>query len=433
MDRRSFLKTTAIAGAATWLAPWQEAWARGKMHAAVGKAWQGWEQGEFQVHFIYTGVAESMFFIMPDGTTMLLDCGDHNAIGRGKLAVPVLPHEGRHAGEWIARYVERVNPNGRDVDYMMLSHYHNDHGGCSEFCASKEVRDGREYALSGFSQAAETLHFHKAFDRCWPDYNDPIPLVDKKGADNVEHMKFFYEEQIKKNGLAVEKFQVGAINQVALLRNPRKYPRFSVRNITGNGRIAFPDGHIVDLYAERKKNPPVAFNENGMSLGMIFSYGPFRFYTAGDFSDAWKLEDGTRFEIEDALAEAIPSCHVAKINHHGHYSMPRKLVAALRSQVYVSCVWDQLHDVAPVMERLYDQSIYQGERYICPGIFPKERREEDQGKPFLSLMPEAAFEGGHVILTVAKGGKTFTITYLSAQDESMTVCAHLDFETNVSL
>ena len=116
MDRRSFLKTTAIAGAATWLAPWQEAWARGKMHAAVGKAWQGWEQGEFQVHFIYTGVAESMFFIMPDGTTMLLDCGDHNAIGRGKLAVPVLPHEGRHAGEWIARYVERVNPNGRDVE-----------------------------------------------------------------------------------------------------------------------------------------------------------------------------------------------------------------------------------------------------------------------------------------------------------------------------
>ena len=129
----------------------------------------------------------------------------------------------------------------------------------------------------------------------------------------------------------------------------------------------------------------MAFNENGMSLGMIFSYGPFRFYTAGDFSDAWKLEDGTRFEIEDALAEAIPSCHVAKINHHGHYSMPRKLVAALRSQVYVSCVWDQLHDVAPVMERLYDQSIYQGERYICPGIFPKERREEDQGNLSLAL------------------------------------------------
>ena len=91
MDRRLFLKTTAIAGAATWLAPWQEAWARGKKHAAVGKVWQGWKQGEFQVHFIYTGVAESMFFIMPDGTTMLLDCGDHNAIGRGKLAVPVLP------------------------------------------------------------------------------------------------------------------------------------------------------------------------------------------------------------------------------------------------------------------------------------------------------------------------------------------------------
>ena len=32
-----------------------------------------WKPGLFQVHFIYTGVAESMFFIYPDGTALLLD------------------------------------------------------------------------------------------------------------------------------------------------------------------------------------------------------------------------------------------------------------------------------------------------------------------------------------------------------------------------
>ena len=74
----------------------------GCAHPLAGKRLPPWKPGEFQVHFIYTGVAESMFWIMPDGTTMLLDCGDHPAITRGKLAIWVLPNGKRHAGEWIA-------------------------------------------------------------------------------------------------------------------------------------------------------------------------------------------------------------------------------------------------------------------------------------------------------------------------------------------
>ena len=200
MNRRDFLRTSALAGAACMI-DWQTAFAKGTKDKLVGRPWPGWKPGQLQVHFIYTGVAESAFYIMPDGTTMLLDCGDHNAIGRGKLAVPVLPSAERHAGEWIARYVERVNPNGTDVDYMMLSHYHSDHGGCERFHAGTVERDGQTYALSGFSQAAETLTFHKAFDRCWPDYDDPIPLIDRKSADNVEHMKQFYRYMKEHRGM----------------------------------------------------------------------------------------------------------------------------------------------------------------------------------------------------------------------------------------
>ena len=50
---------------------------QGSKHPLAGKKLPAWKPGEFQIHFIYTGVAESMFWIMPDGTTMLLDCGDH--------------------------------------------------------------------------------------------------------------------------------------------------------------------------------------------------------------------------------------------------------------------------------------------------------------------------------------------------------------------
>ena len=78
MDRRGFLKNATLVSAAC-LMDFREALALGAKDAEVGKAWKGWKKGQFQIHLIYTGVSESMFLIFPDGTTMLLDCGDHNA------------------------------------------------------------------------------------------------------------------------------------------------------------------------------------------------------------------------------------------------------------------------------------------------------------------------------------------------------------------
>ena len=137
----------------------------GSRHPLVGKRLAAWQPGEFQVHFIYTGVAESMFWILPDGTTMLLDCGDHPAWTRGKKAVWILPNGKRNAGEWIARYVARVNPSQTYVDYMMLSHHHDDHGGCDNWGAGTRDWDGQKLSVSGFLQAADTLKFGVAFDR----------------------------------------------------------------------------------------------------------------------------------------------------------------------------------------------------------------------------------------------------------------------------
>ena len=145
--------------------------------------------------------------------------------------------------------------------------------------------------------------------------------------------------------------------------------------------------------------------------------------------EAYRFPDGTVFEIEDAMADVCGVVNVAKINHHGHYSMPEKLIAALKARVYVSCVWDQLHNVDPVMARLADRNIYPGERVICPGIMPAERRAEDAGKAWLDDVEKASYEGGHVILNVEKGGKKYSITYLSAADESMTVKSVMHFRS----
>ena len=397
----------------------------GKGHPLAGKKLPSWKQGEFQIHFIYTGVAESMFWIMPDGTTMLLDCGDHPACTRGKKAIWILPHGKRHSGEWIARYVARVNPAKADVDYLMITHHHADHAGMIGWGAGERDWNGKKLSVSGVLQTADTLKFKTCFDRGWPDFNDPIP---NERFDTVayQHLRDTFAYLMERDGLKMEKFEVGAVNQVAL-KNAAAFPGFKVTNITGNGKILRRDGSVRDLYAE--KHDAKRLNENGMSLGLIVQYGPFRFYTAGDFFDVFKLPDGTKRFIEVELAKEIDPVDVAKINHHGHHSMHLPLVAALKARVWTACMWDQLHITADTLERLSSRDAYSGPRLIAPAVFPPERRFEDAGKPFLADIAPESFDAGHVVLTVAPGGARYRIAYVTADDESMKVTGAYDFES----
>ena len=91
----------------------------------VGDIYRGWQDGQMEIHHIYTGRGESSFIIMPDATTMLIDVGDHDpTVEQYALMTEALPDRQRRAGEYVARYVERVNPEGKSVDYLMLSHFH---------------------------------------------------------------------------------------------------------------------------------------------------------------------------------------------------------------------------------------------------------------------------------------------------------------------
>jgi len=395
----------------------------GAAHPLVGKKLPPWKTGEFQVHFIYTGVAESMFWIMPDGTTMLLDCGDHPAITRGKLAIWVLPNGKRHAGEWIARYVTRVNPAKTNVDYLMISHHHADHAGMTGWGAGEREWNGRKLSVSGVLQAADSLKFKTCFDRGWPNFNNPIP-DEQCNELAYRHLRDVFDYLIGRDGLTMAKFEVGAVNQVAL-KNAAVFPEFKITNIAGNGKIRRRDGSVRDLYAEM--HDAKCLNENGMSLGLMVQYGPFRFYTAGDFFDVFRLPDGTIRDFEAELAKEVDSVDVAKINHHGHNSMHLPLVAALRARVWTACMWDQLHVTADTLERLSSREAYPGPRLIAPGVFPPERRFEDVGKSFLSDIAPESFGAGHVVLTVAPGGATYSVAYVTADDESMKVTGAYDF------
>lgn len=433
MNRRNFIKSAAIAPmlgaldacAAIGGASDSQMWS-GKSHPLAGKALPQWKPGEFQVHFIYTGVGESMFWILPDGTTMLLDCGDHKAWTRGKLAVWILPDGKKNAGEWIARYVTRVNPAKTAVDYLMLSHHHTDHGGSDVWGAGMREWNGKKLSVSGILQAADVLRFNTAFDRGWPDFNAPIPdeLCD---TECYVHMRKVYDYLVQRDGLEMQKFNVGDTGQIAMRRNAAAYPFFSIVNIAGNGRILRRDGSVRDLYADL--HGAKRLNENGMSLGLLVKYGPFRFYTAGDFSDTPRLPNGSRLDIETELAKELDPVDVAKVNHHGHHAMPSALVAALRARVWTACVWDQLHMTSDTLERLSDRSAYPDARLIAPGLFSPQRRIADAGRDYLRDIAPESFDAGHVVLNVAPGGKSYIVAYVTADDESMMVRGAYDFQS----
>ena len=423
MPRREFLGLAA--SAAIGLGASSGAFAQCANGPKAGAALSPWKKGEFRIHMIHTGVGESTFFIFPDGTTMLLDCGDHAAVTRQELAVPVVPGPGRLAGEWVARFVKRVNPNGDRVDYMETTHWHADHCGTPKWqSAAPGVAWWKfDYVRSGFGLAAEQLHFAKAIDRGWPDYNDPIPLTPKELVAVRDHMRKLYAHLGKRDGLTVEKFRLGAHDQIV----PRKgrVKGFDVFNLCANGKIAMPDGSVRNVYAAQFANgaKPGYLNENGLSLGHVFTYGKFRYYTAGDFSDRIETATEKKHMIEDDMAEAVGPVSAAKMNHHGHWSMPGSLIRALRPKIWLACVWDQLHTVPDTLTRLSNRAYYGGaDVQIAPGVFPEPRLTKEAGKPYFDdIVPECHGKGCHVVLTVPPGGAVFDVAFVAAEDESMRV------------
>ena len=400
----------------------------------MAETFAGWKKGELQVHFIHTGVAESIFFILPDGTTMLVDCGDHPALTRLDLAVPVVPDPGRLAGDWIARYVRRVLPadtpvlNGRPlIDRMVLTHFHADHCGSRMWQTRKREDEPLPGCFrSGFALAAETLAFRDAYDRGWPDYSGPHDT--RFPADELEHMRRLYAALAERDGLAVHRLEPGAADQLGLRRDPDAVRDFSIVNIAVNGCVRARDGRVRDLLAECPLF--AATEENGLSFGMLVRYGKFSLYSSGDFSGKRTDETGREFDLEEMFAPELPPVDVAKINHHGHWTMPASLIRALSARVWTACVWDQLHVVDPVMERLADRSIYPGPRTFFPTVFPAERCRGARDLPFFrDVAPEVCGTGAHVVVTVPPGGETYQVACVDASNEEMRVLHACEFRS----
>ena len=395
------------------------AWAEMARHPLAGTTLPKWEKGHFRISMLFNGRGESAFLVMPDGTSLMIDCGDY--VFRGRDVVKHLPDDSRRAGEWISRYVLRENPNGKKVDYFLLTHYHSDHAGGLPFNAGRSANG--KYSISGIGQAMDMLDFTTFIDRSWPNMNDPAPRADNFDDWTVKHVKEVYAEA-ERRGIKVERFRLEkGSDQIRQLHGGGG--KFSFTPLCARGEILKRDGTVLDL--GKFDRPRSKFGENEMSVGFVLSLGDFRYFTAGDFQGSVKGADGKRVEIEDILAAECPQVDVAKANHHGHHSMPDKLVNALHARVVLAGVWHQAHMTRDAVRRLAKGG------WPClyaPGLFPEKRRKEDAAEAWMKDVAPESFAGAHAVVDVAPDGKSYRLMMVTAADESFRILGAYDFKTS---
>ena len=374
-----------------------------------------WTPGTMDIHHLATGQGNSTFFVLPDGTTMLLDAGEPNPPGRAPIATPY-PDASRSAGEWIARYVTGMTPTGREpeIDYALVTHFHADHMG---FISDQSPSSaGGDYQLAGITDVAERVPIGRVIDRGWPDYDYPEP-VDNPSVDNYRR---FLESRQGAGELTVERFAVGRSDQVRLLRDPTAYPSFEIRNLHANGDVWTGNGDDVarivpPLETVAKEDWPT---ENHSSLAFLLRYGPFSYYTGGDLAGVPPDGYPAWHDQETPIARAIGGpVDVAVIGHHGSIEPANAFfLATLRPRVDIVPAWSRTHPAPVVLKRLLNERIYPEAR----DIFVLEFRDEMKAA-IGSRAERVASDHGHVVVRVAPGGGSYQVFVLENRTESRAV------------
>jgi len=383
----------------------------------VGKPLPAWRDGEMDIHHINTGRGEASFLILPDGTTLLVDASG-KTVEAPPFTLPTKPDASRAPGEWVARYIQRVMPgSAREIDYAVISHFHGDHMGAI-VAESPVAREGG-YQLSGITEVAEHLPIARIIDRDWPGYAYPTELKNR----TVDNYRKFLAWQTAHHGLQVEKFQPGRNDQLRLLRKPRAYPQFEIRNLVANGILWTGVGSET-----RSLFPPLANlspndypTENKLSIAFRVSYGKFDYFTGGDLSakgdetlssaDAWK-------SVEPPVGQVTGPVEAMKANHHGSWDANgAAFLAHLRPRVIVVDSRAEGHPAVNTYSRMASRDSWPGPRDIfitnvSPATFKTTYNIE-----------KAASTQGHVVIRVAPGGASYHVMVVNDSDEKMQVKA----------
>ena len=418
--RRSFILKAAAGLAAC-------GWSGRVCRAEADETLEPWRPGNLDLHFIYTGCGENMFYRLPDGTAVLNDVGEFYR--PADLAeVPLLPSPDRLGGDWVSRYIRRVY-HEREIDYALFSHWHSDHIGHALFDVPKSGKADYRFRVNaqgericGFRCVTEDFRIRRCFDHQYPargTYGTQDSSMDLLAP---------WIELEKKNGLEIEPFKVGALDQIRLQRDPEKYRGvFSIRNLCANGVVWDGRGGTVDYAAEHAaadERDKGRVAQNMHSMGFVMRYGKFSYLNCGDLQGiAHKMLDGTRACWDEAVGRAVGKVSVCKMFHHAcEYDMSEGLVRNVRAGCYVCCMWAPRQSNPLAMARMLAAADDRNPPLILPQLLTPLQSDWLQARGLALSRPQAV----HIVVRVEPGGERYRAYMLDARSEEPRVVARVE-------
>ncbi len=366
----------------------------------VGQVLPAWSEGELDIHTISTGRGECLFFILPDGTTMVVDAGEFSRETSDYKNVIQRPNASVRPTKVFADYITHFMPKGRiGLDYMHISHFHMDHMGNLE---KEYVKDASgTYTLAGVTALYHLIGFREVIDRAYGNY-EGLKVNSMSEAALANYRKFL-DYQISRNALKASQFQLGAVNQFAMKYNAAAYPDFKIENVCSNCKI-WDNGKAVDIYAGKSKA------ENAASCGFVIRYGKFDFHTAGDIGD---YED-----YEYQVARVVGQVEATKAHHHlSPHSNCKKAMNVLKPQTLVATSF-YVREIQPDKSK-FDYITGAGCKIFCTSV----------GESLLTKYPadyaKCNATRGHMVIRVAPKGDSYMVYTLEDMDTKYIV-KHID-------
>ena len=271
----------------------------------VGKPLPAWQQGNLDIHFINSGRGECCYYILPDGTTMIVDAGEVKATYNPSdtsedAAVPQKPNANVRPYMVDAMYIKHFSPNGRQsIDYCAPSHFHIDHIG-STGMATETAAAG--YKKSGLTALYDELPYLHVIDRAYPDYKDDATTPAMDGQLSADWVKFV-NWGVKEQKFTGARFEVGK-EQIVMLYDRNKYDNFRIFNICANGFVWSKNG-----IAGEKSSVG-----NPASCGFHITYGKFDYIACGD------LTSNPQNRVAYYVRDFVGAGHLDAFKTHHHLS-----------------------------------------------------------------------------------------------------------------
>lgn len=376
-----------------------------------GRALPPWSPGVLDIHHINNGKGDSALFILPDGTSLLVDAGA--SLRPPPRITEQRPDSSRTPGEWIARYARKMLGPGKSIDYALLTHFHGDHMG--DFSTQLKDSPSGPYKLTGITEVAEHISISRMLDRGWPDYNYPAPLTNPM----IENYRAFLKRQVESKGMQVSRFEPGRNDQIALTQEPQNYQNFEIRNIAANGEIwtgvaSNTRQHFPPLEGLPQQNWP---SENMCSLAFRLAYGSFDYFIGGDMPGLPAEGSLVWHDVETPVAKAVGPVEVHVLNHHGyHDSANAFFLSSLRPRLHILSIYAPSHPGIRVLGRLLSTRLYPGPRDIFATNIM------DATKVVIGdQLERLKSQQGHILVRVDPGGKTYRVIVLDDSAESYEV------------